>query len=43
MNDNFFDEYVLGIVVDKKYLSEEQKALLEQEPIVYDIDLESEI
>ena len=35
MNDNFFDEYVLGIVVDKKYLSEEQKALLEQEPIEY--------
>ena len=29
MNDNFFDEYVLGIVLDKKYLSEEQKALLE--------------
>ena len=29
MNDNFFNEFVLSIVIDKKYLSEEQLKLLE--------------
>ena len=24
MNDNFFNEFVLSIVIDKKYLTEEQ-------------------
>lgn len=33
MNDNFFNEFVLSVVVDKKYLSEKQLELLEQEPI----------
>lgn len=33
MSDEWFDEYNYQIVVDKKYLTEEQRALLEQEPI----------
>ena len=37
MNDNFFDEFVLSVVIDKKYLSEEQIQLLAQEPIEFDI------
>lgn len=37
MNDNFFDEFVLSIVIDKKYLSEEQRELLNEEPIEYEI------
>lgn len=28
MNDNFFNEFVLSVVIDKKYLSEEQLKLL---------------
>ena len=35
MNDNFFSEFVLSIVVDKKYLSAEQLKCLEQEPIEF--------
>lgn len=38
MNDNFFNEFVLSIVIDKKYLSEEQLKLLEQEPIEFEIE-----
>lgn len=38
MNDNFFNEFVLSVVIDKKYLSEEQLKLLEQEPIEFDIE-----
>lgn len=37
MNDNFFDEFVLSVVIDKKYLSEEQMQLLGQEPIEFEI------
>lgn len=37
MNDNFFNEFVLSIVVDKKYLSKEQLELLKQEPIEFEI------
>ncbi len=37
MNDNYFDQYVLDIIVDKKYLTEEQRELLNQQPIEYDI------
>ena len=37
MNDNFFDEFVLSIVIDKKYLSEEQRELLNEEPIEFEI------
>ena len=43
MNDNYFDKFVMDIIINKKYLTEEQRKLLEQEPIVYDIDLEDEI
>lgn len=43
MNDNYFDKFVMDIIINKKYLTEEQRKLLEQEPIVYDIDLEGEI
>ena len=38
MNDNFFEEFVLSIVINKKYLSQEQLKLLEQEPIEYEIE-----
>ena len=37
MNDNFFNEFVLSVVIDKKYLTEEQLKLLEQEPIEFDV------
>lgn len=38
MNDNFFNEFVFSVVIDKKYLSQEQLQLLEQEPIEYEIE-----
>lgn len=38
MNDNFFNEFVLSVVIDKKYLSQEQLQLLEQEPIEFEIE-----
>ena len=38
MNDNFFNEFVLSVVIDKKYLSKEQLELLEQEPIEVEIE-----
>lgn len=38
MNDNFFDKFVLSVVINKKYLSNEQLKLLEQEPIKYEVD-----
>lgn len=38
MNDNFFNEFVLNVVIDKKYLSNEQLNLLEENSI--DIDVE---
>lgn len=38
MNDNFFEEFVMEIVVNKKYLTEEQLLLLEQEPIEFEIN-----
>lgn len=37
MNDNFFENYVLNIIIHKKYLSKEQQQMLEQEPILYDV------
>lgn len=37
MNDNFFNEFVLSVVIDKKYLSQEQLELLEQESIEFEI------
>ena len=33
MSDAWFDEYMYQVVVDKKYLTEEQRNALEQEPI----------
>ena len=38
MNDNFFNEFVLNVIIDKKYLSIEQLKLLDQEPIEFEID-----
>lgn len=38
MNDNFFNEFVLSVVIDKKYLTTEQLNLLEQEPIEFNIE-----
>lgn len=38
MNDNFFDEFVLSVVIDKKYLSQEYLDLLKQEPIKFDVE-----
>ena len=38
MNDNYFDKFVLCVVIDKKYLSNEQLELLDQEPIEIHID-----
>lgn len=38
MNDNFFDEYVLSVVIDKKYLSENQLKLLDQKPIEFAVE-----
>ena len=38
MNDNYFDEFVFNVIIDKKYLTEEQLDLLKQAPIEYEID-----
>lgn len=38
MNDNFFNEFVLSVVIDKKYLSEKQLKLLEKEPIKFAVE-----
>lgn len=38
MNDNFFNEFVLSVVIDRKYLSKGQLQLLEQEPIEVEIE-----
>lgn len=38
MNDNFFEEFVMQIVIHKKYLSKKQLKLLEQEPIEFQVD-----
>lgn len=35
MNDNFFEKFVSNIIIHKKYLTEKQRKLLEQEPIKY--------
>lgn len=43
MNDNYFDKFVMDIIINKKYLTEEQKKMLDQEPIEYDMDMEDEI
>lgn len=38
MNDNFFDECVLNVIVHKKYLAEKQLDLLKELPIEVEID-----
>lgn len=38
MNDNFFNEFVLSVVINRKYLTEEQLDLLKQDPIEFEID-----
>jgi bleomycin hydrolase len=34
MADDWFSEYVYQVVIDKKYLSAEEKAALEKKPVV---------
>ena len=36
--DNFFDEFVLEVIIDKKYLSLEQLKLLNQKPVLIPLD-----
>lgn len=43
MNDNYFDKFVMDVIINKRYLTEEQRELLNQEPIEYGIDIEDEI
>lgn len=38
MNDNFFDEFVLNVIVHKKYLTKEQLELLKETPIEFELD-----
>lgn len=38
MNDNFFEDFVFEVIIDKKYLSQEQLKMFEQEPILFDMD-----
>ena len=38
MNDNFFDDFVIEVIIDKKYLLPEQLQLLDQEPIWFEAD-----
>ena len=38
MNDSFFEDFVMEVIINKKYLSEQQLAILKQEPILVDID-----
>ena len=39
MNDNYFDEFILQAIINKKYLSKKQRELLKQDVI----ELEGEI
>ena len=38
MNDNFFDDFALEVIIDKKYLSEEELKLFDQAPIEFDMN-----
>lgn len=38
MNDNFFDDFVIEVMIDKKYLSKEQLELFNQKPILFDMN-----
>lgn len=35
--DNFFDDFVIEVIIDKKYLTKEQLEVLNQEPILFDL------
>lgn len=37
MNDNYFDEFVLQVIIHKKYLTKAQLEMLNQDPILFDI------
>ena len=37
MNDNYFDEFILQAIIDKKYLSAEQLNMLDQDFIEFEI------
>ena len=38
MNDNFFDKFVLNVIIEKKYLNAKQLELIKQKPIEFDIE-----
>lgn len=38
MNDNFFDDFVIEVMIDKKYLSKEQLELFNQKPILFEMN-----
>ena len=37
MNDNFFDDFVIEVIIDKKHLSQDQLDILSQDPILFDV------
>lgn len=37
MNDNFFEKFVLNVIINKKYLTEEQRKIWKEEPILFEI------
>lgn len=37
MNDNYFDEFVLEVIINKKYLSEEQLDYFKQKLIEFEM------
>ena len=43
MNDNYFNKFTIDIIINKRYLTEEQRDLLNQKPIEYNIDMDDEI
>lgn len=38
MNDNYFDEFVFEVLINKKYLSDDQLKILYQDPILMDMN-----
>ena len=43
INDNYFDKFTIDIIINKRYLTQEQRELLSQEPIEYDMDMEDQV
>ncbi len=37
MNDNYFDEFILQAIINKKYLSKKQRESLKQDVIEFEI------